>query len=147
MVLQGFGMGMIFVPLSTIAFSTLEHHLRTEAAGLYSLLRTIGGSIGISIAITVYTRRSQEFWNQLGGSITQYNPAVYQYLQPLHLTPDSPLGSMLLSNELMRQSSMLAFVNVFAFVAGSFLLMAPLVLLVDKSKRKTVEPVVPDEKV
>ena len=59
MILQGFGMGMIFVPLSTIAFSTLSHDLRTEAAGLYSLLRTIGGSIGISIAITIFSRRSR----------------------------------------------------------------------------------------
>jgi MFS transporter, DHA2 family, multidrug resistance protein len=146
MILQGFGMGMIFVPLSSIAFSTLPQHLRTEAAGLYSLVRTIGGSIGISVAITVYTRRAQEFWNQLGGGINIYNPAVHQYLQPLHLAPDSAMGSLLLGNELMRQSSMLAFVNVFAFIAAAFIMMAPLVFLADKMKRHTPEPIVPDEK-
>ena len=147
MILQGFGMGMIFVPLSTIAFSTLPQALRTEAAGLYSLLRTIGGSIGISIAITIFTRRSQVFWNELGGGINIYNPAVFHYLQPLHLTPTSPLGSALLSGELMRQSSMLAFVNVYAFIAWAFILMTPLVLMLDKTKKKTPEPFVPDEKV
>lgn len=147
MVLQGFGMGMIFVPLSTIAFSTLSHEMRTEAAGLYSLLRTIGGSIGISIAITVYARRSQVFWNELGGGINIYNPAVHDYLQNLHLMPTSPLGSMLLSSELMRQSSILAFVNVYAFIAWAFMMMAPMVLFLDKMKRKTPEPLVPDEKI
>lgn len=146
MLLQGFGMGMIFVPLATVAFSTVPQHMRTEAAGIYSLMRTIGGSIGISIAITLYTRRSQVFWNVLGAGITPYNSAVYQYLHPLHLTPDSPLGSQLLSLELMRQSSMLAFVNVFAFVAWAFLLMTPLVFLIDKINKQTPEPIVPDEK-
>ncbi len=147
MILQGFGMGMIFVPLSTIAFSTLPMDLRTEAAGLYSLLRTIGGSIGISVAITVFSRRSQVFWNELGGSINVYNPAVWQYLHPLHLTPTSPLGSALLSGELYRQSSMLAFVNVYAFIAWAFILMAPLVFMLDRIKKKTVEPLIPDEQV
>jgi len=147
MVLQGFGMGMIFVPLSTIAFSTLPHHMRTEAAGLYSLLRTIGGSMGISIAITVYARRSQAFWNELGAGINIYNAPVYHYLQNLHVMPTSPIGSMLLSSELMRQSSMLAFVNVYAFIAWAFLMMAPMVLLLDKTKKHTLEPVVPDEKI
>lgn len=147
MVLQGFGMGMIFVPLSTIAFSTLESSLRTEAAGLYSLIRTIGGSIGISIAITIYSRRSQEFWAELGSGINIYRSAVYEYLKPLHLMPDSPLGSTLLSHELLRQSSMLAFVNVYAFIACSFIMLTPLVLMLDKSKRTKIEPVVPDEKV
>ena len=145
MVLQGFGMGMIFVPLSSIAFSTLSQHLRTEAAGLYSLLRTIGGSIGISVAITVFTRRSQVFWNELSGAINPYHPAVYHYLQPLHLSPMQPLGSALLTNELTRQSSMLAFVNVYAFIAWTFLLMAPLVLLLDKGKKKTPARVIPEE--
>jgi DHA2 family multidrug resistance protein len=147
MVLQGFGMGMIFVPLSTVAFSTLPQHMRTEAAGLYSLLRTIGGSIGISVAITIFTRRSQVFWNELGGGINIYNPAVYHYLHPLHLAPTSHLGSAILSGQLGQQSSMLAFVNVYAFIAWAFLLMAPLVFVLDSAKKKKMEPLVPDENI
>lgn len=145
MVMQGFGMGLIFVPLASIAFSTLPQHLRTEAAGLYSLLRTIGGSIGISIAITIFSRRSQVFWNELGGGINIYNQAVYNFLHPLHLGPLHPLGSTLLSSELGRQSSMLAFVNVFAFIAFTFLFMAPLVLLLDKGKKHPPAAIVPEE--
>ena len=135
MVVQGFGMGLIFVPLSTIAFSTLEPHLRTEAAGMYSLLRTIGSSIGISIAITIFSRRSQIFWNELGGSITVYNPAVYEFLKPFHVSPVSPLGSALLSSQLAQESSMLAFVNAYAFIALAFIIMAPLVFALDNVKK------------
>lgn len=136
MVVQGFGMGMIFVPLSTIAFSTLPQTLRTEAAGLYSLLRTIGGSIGISVAITIFSRRSQVFWNELGGAINPYNNSVYHFLTPLHLSPLQPMGAALLTRELSQQSSMLAFVNVYAFIAWAFLCMAPLVFLLNNGKKK-----------
>lgn len=145
MIVQGFGMSLIFVPLATIAFSTLEPHHRTEAAGMYSLLRTIGGSIGISIAITIFSRRSQVFWNELGGSINVFNPAVYQFLKPFHLTPESSLGSALLSGQLAQQSSMLAFVNVYAFIAIAFLMMAPMVFILDNVKKKTLAPAIPKE--
>lgn len=132
MLLQGFGLGMVFVPLSFIAYSTLPVDLRTEAAGLFSLLRTIGSSIGISVAITIYTRRSQLFWNQLVGFIQPYNQALQQYLSPLHLTSNQPLAAALVTKEIAQQASMLAFVNVFAVIIVCFLGMLPLVFLLKK---------------
>lgn len=140
MILQGFGLGMVFVPLGTIAFSTLPIEMRTEAAGLYSLVRTLGSSIGISIAMTLATRRSQLFWNQLSGSINPYNPAVYQYLQPLNLTPTQPLGAAVLSQTLEQQAQMLSFVNVFDFIMWCFLLMIPLVLILKKGSGPLTRP-------
>ncbi|MHB1222270.1 MAG: MFS transporter, partial [Gammaproteobacteria bacterium] len=132
MLLQGFGLGMVFVPLSFIAYSTLPVHLRTEAAGLFSLLRTIGSSIGISVAITIYTRRSQLFWNQLVGFIQPYNNALQQYLSPLHLTSNQPLAAALVTKQIAQQASMLAFVNVFAVIIVCFLAMLPLVFILKK---------------
>lgn len=132
MFLQGFGLGMVFVPLSTIAFSTLPVHLRTEAAGLFSLLRTIGGSIGISIVITFFTRRTQLFWNQLGGGINIYQSPLYTYLQPLNLHPNQPLSNELLATELYRQAAMVSFVNVFDLVMWCFVLMLPLVFFLKR---------------
>jgi DHA2 family multidrug resistance protein len=133
MLLQGFGIGMIMVPLSTTAFSTLPAHLRTDAAGVFSLLRTIGGSIGISITITLFSRREQLFWNGLGGGITMFNPAVAHYLQPLHVSPTSPLGGAVLSLVLEQQAAMLAYVNAFAFNAWMFLLIIPIAIFLKKS--------------
>lgn len=135
MILQGFGLGMVFVPLSTVAFSTLATDLRTEAAGLFSLLRTIGGSIGISIAITIAIRGSQFFWNQLGAWLTPQNDLVYQYLEPLNLSPLEPQGAAVLGNLVLQQAQMLSFVNVFAFIMWCFVCMIPLVFLLRKCKK------------
>lgn len=136
MLIQGFGIGMVMVPLSTIAYSTLEPHLRNDAAGVYSLLRTIGGSIGISITITLFARRSQLFWNGLGGGITLFNHAVSHYLQPLHLLPRSALGIALLSLTLQEQSAMLAYINAFAFNAWAFLMVLPFAVFLRRMKKQ-----------
>jgi DHA2 family multidrug resistance protein len=135
LLIQGFGIGLIFVPLSVVAFSTLSAHLRTEATGLYSLLRTMGGSIGISIVITLFTRYSQQAWNNLGGFIQPFNPAVATYLKPLHLDPYSPLGSAVLGQVLSRQSQIVALDNVFALITWVFILMLPCVFLLRKGPK------------
>ncbi|HBB7077301.1 TPA: DHA2 family efflux MFS transporter permease subunit [Legionella pneumophila] len=129
LILQGFGLGLIFVPLSSVAFSTLPSSARSEAAGLYSLLRTIGSSVGISITITFLSRHTQIAWNQIGGSIQLYNPALMEYLRPWHLKATDPQAAALLLNELGKQSLMLSYINTFAFIMWSFLIMLPFVLL------------------
>lgn len=126
MIIQGFGIGMVMVPLSTMAYSTLPAHLRTDAAGVFSLLRTLGGSIGVSITITLLSRRNQLFWNKLGGAITPFNQSASQYLQPLHLLPTEPLGTAVLSMALQEQAAMLSYINTFAFNAWLFLMLIPI---------------------
>lgn len=133
-VLQGLGMGLIFVPLSTVAFSTLPMSSRAEATGMFSLLRTLGSSMGISITITFLSRHTQMAWNQLGGSIQRYNPALIDYLRPLHLTVNDPKAVALLVRELSKQSLMLSYINTFAFIMWSFLIMLPFVFLLKKNK-------------
>jgi DHA2 family multidrug resistance protein len=140
LLLQGFGLSMIFVPLTTVAFSTLPDSSRVEAAGLFSLLRTIGSSIGISITITLFSRYSQMAWNQIGGNIQPYNPALQDYLSRLNLNMQQPESAVLLGGELLRQSQMVAFVNVYAFIMWSFLLMLPLVLLLKKNTKTQSSP-------
>lgn len=134
LIIQGFGIGLMFVPLSAIAYSTLADSMRAEAAGLFSLLRTMGSSIGISVIITLYTRHTQIAWNQLSGFVNPYNPALSNYLQSLHLDIHNPLSISLVANELGRQSQMLAFVDVYAFIAWSILAMLPLVFFIKKIK-------------
>ena len=58
-VVQGLGLGLVFVPLSTVAFATLDPKFRTDAASLFSLVRNIGSSIGISIVTVLLTRNMQ----------------------------------------------------------------------------------------
>lgn len=129
---QGLGLGMIYVPLSTVAFATLPRADAAEAAGLFSLMRTIGSAIGISIVTTAFTRETQVGWNQIGGSVTPFNPAVNRYLAPLHLQGNSLQGAAVLAAEIGRQASMRAFIDGFMLVTVSFICMLPLVLLLSR---------------
>jgi DHA2 family multidrug resistance protein len=137
LILQGFGLGLIFVPLSTLAFSTLPESARHEAAGLFSLLRTLGGSLGISIVSTLLARLTQLEWNQLGGHIQPYSLATTKYLETLHLQATNPLGAAILGRTLETHSQMLAYVNIFAFLTWSVILMLPLLFLLKKPKQLT----------
>lgn len=128
-IVQGLGMGMIFVPLSTLAYDTLPRELAAEAAGLFNLVRTVGSSIGISIVATVLTRRTQHHWDVLGGYINPFNPDLQNWLTARGLSLDDPLAAQQLAGELNRQAGMLAFVDTFWLVTWSFVLMAPLVWL------------------
>lgn len=136
---QGAGIGMIFVPLSTMAFATLSPRYAAEAAGLYSLNRTVGSSIGISIVATLVSRHAQVAWNQLGGGISLDNPVVWQYLAPLHLAPDTPQGAAILASTLTSQANMLSYHDAFVLILVSFAFMLPLVLLFRPAKKSTAK--------
>ncbi len=138
-ILQGLGMGMIFVPLSTLAYQTLPADATDHAAGIYNLSRTIGSSIGISVVSTVLSRATQNHWNQLGAHINPYNPALHEWLANRGLTLADPATAQLLAHELERQASMLAFVDTFWLVTASFLTLAPLLLFIRKKRGATVQ--------
>ncbi len=128
-VLQGVGIGMVFVSLSTLVYETLPGGATDQGSAIFNLARTLGIAVGISIAATVLTRMTQVNWNQLGGHINPYNPALAQWLGARQLQLDDPLSAQLLAQELGRQASMLGFVDAFRFVTLSFILLLPLLLL------------------
>lgn len=126
-IFQGFGLGFIMVPLSSQCIATLPAHLISEATGLFSLMRTVGASAGISIVITYVSRQGQIAWNQMGGLINPYNPDTYVYLNKVHLSVTDPIAIRLFARELGRQAQMQAYVNGFFLITVSFLCMLPLV--------------------
>ncbi|HKK14901.1 MAG TPA: DHA2 family efflux MFS transporter permease subunit [Gammaproteobacteria bacterium] len=132
-IVQGLGLGMIFVPLSTLAFDTLPKASVDAGSGVFNLMRTMGGSIGISVAGTLFTRAGQESWNSLGGHLSPFNPAVQAWLHNHGLDLASPMAPHLLARELARQAQMMAFVDAFWIISLSFLLLAPLLLLVRRT--------------
>jgi DHA2 family multidrug resistance protein len=135
-VVQGLGFGLIFVPLSAIAYLTLPRSRTAEAAGIYSLVRTIGASVGISIVTTLVTRQSQVSWNELGANITKFNPAVVAYLKSLHLSTTDPHAMAVIAVQIAQQAEMTALVDVFKLTAWSFVAMMPLVLLLKKGRNR-----------
>ena len=135
--LQGLGLGLIFVPLSTIAYATLDRSRMAEAAGIYSLVRTIGAAIGISIVTTLLAREAQVIWAELGAQVTPFSKALIEYLRPLHLTPRDPRAMPLIAQQIGRQAEMGAMLDVFKLTAWSFVLMLPLVMLLRRGRRAT----------
>ncbi|MFT5887795.1 MAG: DHA2 family multidrug resistance protein [Zhongshania sp.] len=131
---QGFGLGLVLVPLSTLALSTLPPQYLAESAGIYSLMRTLGQAFGISAVTMLVSRHTQIAWNQLGGGLQATSPAVQLWADKLSMSSDSAQLPLVLAKELGRQSQMLAFVDAYLFIACSFVLVAPLLMLFRSSK-------------
>jgi DHA2 family multidrug resistance protein len=131
LIFQGFGLGFMMVPLTTIALATMRPYLVPDAAGLYSLLRTIGSSIGIALVSTLYSRGAQMNWQSLGGAIQPFNSALQPYVTGSTLNSATLNSTTLqpLAAELMRQSGMVSIVNAYWWMTASFIIMLPLVLL------------------
>ncbi len=131
--IQGFGIGLFFVPLSTSVFATLDSSKQAEAAGLFNFGRNLGTSIGISITSTLLARYTQLNWGYLSAHFSIENPNFQWFLQQHHWTVQDPKALAYLSRELARQSSMLAFINIYWLLAVSFLFAIPFVFLLKKT--------------
>jgi DHA2 family multidrug resistance protein len=139
--MQGIGLGLVFVPLSTVAYATLDRHRMAEAAGLYSLVRTIGSAVGISIVTTLLAHQSQILWNELGVHVSQYHEALVEYMRRMHLSPTDPRGLAVVAYEVGRQAQMGAMLDVFKVITYSYLFMVPLVFLLKRSTTQRAGPV------
>jgi DHA2 family multidrug resistance protein len=132
---QGISLGLIFVPMNTVAFATLEAKFRTTAAALFNLSRSVGGSIGISIMTLLLARNIQVSHSDLAQHITQYslppiNPAITQGLPPITET-----ALMMVDNEINRQALMIAYIDDFWFMMILTLCVIPLLLLLKKGRK------------
>jgi DHA2 family multidrug resistance protein len=132
-IVQGIGMGMIFVPLSTLAYQTLPKEASDQAASVFNIARTIGGSLGIALGATVLTRTMHQNLASLSAGINPYNPALHDWLNATGLSITDPRAQQMLGLELTRQSTMIGFVEAFGFVTTSFLILIPLVFLLKQT--------------
>ena len=137
---QGFGLGLVFVPLSTIAFSTLAPHYRTEGAAMFSLVRNIGSSIGISAVITLLGYNTQVNHVSLAEGITPFRSMLQSPWLPQAWDWSTSAGVIALNDEVTRQASTIAYLNDFAFTMWLTLLSAPLLLLGGARREKPIAP-------
>ena len=124
-VIQGFGLGLVFVPLSTLTFSTLTAELRADGTATYSLMRNIGSSIGISIVQTLMTRYTQVSHADLAAHVTVFDSTVRTLL-----ASGSKLGIALLDQGITQQAAMIAYVDDFKLMFIATLLAIPLLVLI-----------------
>ncbi|MCW5730643.1 MAG: DHA2 family efflux MFS transporter permease subunit [Alphaproteobacteria bacterium] len=128
-VVQGFGLGFIFVPLSTIAFATLAPDRRTEGAAMFSLMRNLGGSIGISVVVGLVVRNTQANHAAIAGMLDPFRLGPGRLAMPEAWDWHAGAGAAHLNEEVTRQAAALAYVNDFHLMTWVSLLAVPLLLL------------------
>ncbi|HVO04654.1 MAG TPA: DHA2 family efflux MFS transporter permease subunit [Candidatus Cybelea sp.] len=134
-IIQGLGLGFIFVPLSAITFSTLDPKLRTEGTGLFSLLRNIGSSIGISVVTALVSEYTQVNHEVIAENVTAFNPMMQAPYLPQAWSLDSTRGLATLNAEVTRQAATIAYLNDFQLMMWVTLAAIPLLLLLRRSNR------------
>lgn len=134
-IVQGFGLGFVMVPLSTMTFATLDPALRTQGTALYSLMRNIGSSIGISVVTFLLTRNTQVMHADLAAGITPFNHALRSGAGGGWWSLDGVRGLALLDAEITRQAMLVAFLDDFRLMMVVALAALPLVALMRRPRR------------
>jgi DHA2 family multidrug resistance protein len=138
-VIQGLGTGLVFVPLTTLAFATLAPSLRNEGSAMFTLIRNIGSSIGISTLSAMTIRNAAIVHSRLAEGLTPDSPNV----QAMGASVDfsSPSSMLALNGEVTRQATMVSYVDGFWFLFIVTLCAMPLILLMRSPRRRAAEPV------
>jgi DHA2 family multidrug resistance protein len=131
-VIQGLGIGFTFVPLSAVAFATLAPDLRNDGTPIFSLLRNIGSSVGISIVQAMLTSGTARAHAELATDISAGNLALQAL--PSALNPATASGLGMLDAEVSRQAAMMAYLGDFRFMLVLTVVSLPLLLLIRKAK-------------
>lgn len=133
-IIQGFGFGLVFVPLSTVSFMTLPNHLRTDGTSMLTLLRNVASSIGISIVIAQLTEGGRRIYAILSEHINPFNQALQ--MPDVHRLIDlnSGMGRALADLLLTTQAQIMAFERDYQLVMFFILGSIPLAIMIGSTK-------------
>jgi len=131
-VIQGIGLGFIFVPLSVVTLSTLPATARAEGAGLYSLSRNIGSSVGISVVNSLLTRNTQVNHADIAQHVTAVNrmfedPMIARFWNPL-----TAAGRAALDAVVTQQAQIIAYIDDYKLLMIATLAVLPLLIVFKK---------------
>lgn len=112
-VVSGLGMGLFFVPMSTLGVQNIGPEQQDEASGIYGVARSIGSSLGIAVVGWQVASPTQFHWSVLSERISPFNPDVLAYLRPLGQLPNTPEAAQTLAGLITQQARMLAFQDAF----------------------------------
>ena len=142
--IQGLGIGLVFIPLNATAFATLAPHLRTDGSSLLNLTRSVGSSIGISVMMTLLARNTQTSHSDLAGHVT---PAITGMLDLSSLERFAQYGQAglgVLDAMVTRQAAMVAYIDDYWLMMWLSLASVPLVLIMRKSTGPAARPAPPE---
>ncbi len=143
-IMSGFAMGFIFVPLTTLALGTLSNQQMGNASGVFNLMRNTGGSVGIATVTTFLARWAQTHQAAIVSHLTPYDPAYQERLHQLTQSFATRGGSVMAKQQayaglygtLVRQATLLSYIDVFRLLAFLCLLCIPAALLFERVKAK-----------
>src|SRR6266700_187186 len=139
-VLQGFGLGCTFVPLNTIALSNLPHNIMTQGTAIRSVMRNLGGSVGISILEALLVQNTQAVHSRLVEHLRPDNPLAKAPFLGMPFSLTNPTGLAALNAEVTRQAAMVAYIDDFALMMLVVLLSMPFLLLVRRPRAAAAAP-------
>ena len=136
-IVQGIGMGFVFVPMNLVAFATLPASLRTDGSALINLMRNIGSAIGVSITTTVLANSVQIVHAQLAEHVTRFNRALSLNAPSMMWNPQLPFGLQQLNGVVEFNAQVIAYANDFLFM---FFISLPALLVIFLMRRPAMIP-------
>ncbi|GAB6997452.1 MDR family MFS transporter [Bradyrhizobium sp. 17-4] len=133
-VVQGFGFGLVFVPLSTVAFLTLPGQLRTDGTSMLTLLRNVASSVGISIVIAQLTEAGRRIYAKLSEQINPFNHALQMPDVSGMINLNTDAGRAMADRMVAAQSQIIAFSHDYQLVMIFILVSIPLALMIGSTK-------------
>ncbi|HXU98881.1 MAG TPA: MDR family MFS transporter [Caulobacteraceae bacterium] len=138
--IQGLGTGLMFAPLTALAYATLAPIHRTEGTIVSTMARSLGSSAGISLLQAGVIRQSALAHQVLATHVVPSDPVFRAALPPV-LDPGTDFGIQALNGEVTRQASMIGYDAMFAVMIAMIVVMGPLLLLLRPPKAMPAEPV------
>jgi DHA2 family multidrug resistance protein len=139
-ILQGFGLGFVFTQLSVATFSTLPRNVLTQGSAMFSLMRNIGGSVGISIVEALLVENTQIVHSELAEHIRPDNPLAQAPFLAAPYSLTEVHGIAALNREITRQAQMIAYLDDFHLMMIVIIVALPFLLLLRRPKRVASSP-------
>ncbi|MDE2133962.1 MAG: DHA2 family efflux MFS transporter permease subunit [Alphaproteobacteria bacterium] len=128
-IVQGFGVGMVFVPLNLVAFATLPGQYRTDGTAVMNLVRNVGSAIGISVTTTLLSNSMQAIHSQLTAFATPFNRAFAINAPSMLYNLGLPSGRAMLDGAIQIRAAIEAYANDFLFMFYVSLITFPIIWL------------------
>lgn len=145
LIVRGIGLGLLFVPITTLALSTLKGREIGEGAAFTGMMRQLGGSFGVAVITTFIARQNMSHRNDLVSKLDVNNPVVQQRVEGLQhsfiakgMAPDVALNSgyKMLDYAVSKQAQVMSYMDVFLYLGVMFLICVPFVLWTRSGKTK-----------
>lgn len=145
LIVRGIGMGMLFIPITTMALSTLKGQQIGQGAAFTGMMRQLGGSFGVALITTFISRQNMVHRSDLVSKLDMTDPDVVQRINGMQqnfiakgMSPDVALNSAYKSMDYVvtKQASVLSYMDVFLYIGILFLICIPFVLMAKGKKNK-----------